>query len=78
MAKLLRIQSWQTLINKFTYDIGKVLDSYISNYDNFLIVEDLNPKITESSMYEFCNSYILHSLCHKYVCFKNPVKTIMH
>ena len=28
----------KSLINKFIYDIGKVLDSYIDNYDNFFIV----------------------------------------
>ena len=61
------------LINKFTQGIGKVLGSFIDNYDNFLIVEDLNFKITESSMHDFCNTYNLHNL---------PVikirKTIMH
>ena len=61
-------------INKFTYDIGKVLDFYIGNDDNFLIVGDLNSQITESSMHEFCNSYYLHSLCHKSSCYKNPEK----
>ena len=64
----------KSLINKFTYDIGKVLDSFIGNYDNFLIVGDLNSEITESSMHEFCNSYNLHSLCHKSACYKNPEK----
>ena len=68
----------KSLINKFTYDIGEVLDSIIGNYDNFLIVGDLNSEITESSMQEFCNSYNLHSLCHKSNCYKNPGKTIMH
>ena len=34
--------SSRSLINKFTYDIGKVLDSFVGNYDNFLIVGDLN------------------------------------
>ena len=28
----------KSLIDKFIYDIGKVLDSYIDNYDNFFIV----------------------------------------
>ena len=37
MAIVLRLQSNKSLINKFTYDIGKVLDSFIDNYDNFLI-----------------------------------------
>ena len=27
----------KSLINKLTYDISKVLDSYIGNYDNFVI-----------------------------------------
>ena len=44
----------KSLVNKFTYDIGKVLDSYMGNYDNFLIVGDLNSEITESAMHEFC------------------------
>ena len=64
----------KSLINKFTYEISKVLDSFISNYDNFLIVGDLNSEITENSMYEFCNSYNLHSLCHKSTYYKNPEK----
>ena len=49
------------LINKFTHDIGKVLDSFIDNYGNFLIVGDLNSEIGESSMHDFCNSYNLNS-----------------
>ena len=62
----------KSLINKFTYDIGQVLDSFIDNYDNFLIVGDLNSKITESSMHEFCNNYNLHS--YKCTCYKNQEK----
>ena len=66
----------KSLISKFTYDIGKVLHSCIGNYDNFLIVGDLNSEITEhSSTHEFCNSYNLHSLCHKSTCYKNPEKS---
>ena len=52
----------KSLINKFTHDIGKVLDYFTGNYDNFLIVGDVNSKITESSIHEFCNSYNLHSV----------------
>ena len=64
----------KSLINKFTHDIGKVLDSFIGNYDNFLIVGDLNSETGESSMHDFCNSYNLHSLYHKSTCYKNPEK----
>ena len=58
----------------FSLGNGNVLDSFIGNYDNFLIVGDLNSEITESSMHEFCNSYNLHNLCHKSTCYKNPEK----
>ena len=49
----------KSLINKFTHDIGKVLDSFIGNYDKFLIVGDLNSEF---------------GLCHKSTCYKNPEK----
>ena len=63
-----------SLINKMTYDIGELFDSYISNYDNFFIVGDLNYEITENPVHEFCNSYNFHGLCYKSTCFKNPEK----
>ena len=50
------------LINKFTHATGKVLGSFIGNYDNSLTVGDLNSNITESSMHDFCNTYNLHNL----------------
>ena len=50
------------------------MDSFIGNYDNFLIVGDLNTEIAESAMHEFCNSYNLQSLCHKCTSYKNPEK----
>ena len=63
----------KSLINTFTHDIGKVLDSFIGN-DNFLIAVDLNSERTDGSMHDFCNSYNLHSLCHKSTCYKNLEK----
>ena len=62
----------KSLVNKFTCNIGEVLNPYLGNYDNFFIAGDLNFEITESSMHESCNSYNLHSLCHKSTCYKNP------
>ena len=64
----------KSLINKFTYDVGKVLNSFIGNYDHFLIVGDLNSEIIESSLHEFYNGYNLHSLCQKSTYYKNPEK----
>lgn len=64
----------KSLINKFIYDIGKALDCYIGNYDNFFFVGDLNSKTTESLTHESCNGYHLHSLCHNSSCYKNLEK----
>ena len=64
----------KSLINKFTYDICKVLGSFMDNYDNSLIGGYLNSEVTESSMHEFCNGYNLHSLCHKSNCYQNTEK----
>ena len=66
------------MINKFTYDIGKALNSSIGKYENLLIIGVMNSEVTQSSLHEFCNSYNLHSLCHKSTCDKNPQKFIIH
>ena len=47
----------KSLINKFIYDINKVLGSYISNHDHFLIIGDLNAEINENSLHELCNCF---------------------
>ena len=44
------------------------------NYDDFLIVGDLNFEIAESSTHDLCNSYNLRSLCYKSTYYKNPEK----
>ena len=62
----------KSLINKFAYDIS--IGFFIGNYDNFLIVRDLNSEVTESSIYGLCNNYNLQSLCHKSTCYKNLEK----
>ena len=49
----------KSLIYKFTYYIGKVLNCFIGNYGSFLIVGDLNSEIIESSMHEFFKDYNL-------------------
>ena len=38
---------------------GKSLDSYMSRYDNFLVIADLNCEISETVMSEFCETHNL-------------------
>ena len=51
-----------------------MLNSFIGNYDHFLIVGNLNSENIESSLHEFYNGYNLHSLCQKSTYYKNPEK----
>ena len=59
------------MVNNFTFDIGKVLDSYIGNYDNFLINGDWTLKLLKP---QYMNSTIV-VICIVYVyLLKNPGK----
>ena len=55
----------KSLINKLKYDISKVLDSFIRNYNKFLIVGELKSEITENSMHGsaiviICTVYVIN------------------
>ena len=58
-------------IKNFTYNIGKTLDSYIGNYDNFLVVGNFNSEISESWINVFYSIYSLYNLCDKARCVKS-------
>ena len=48
------------------------LDIHSSNYENFLLLGDLNAEMTDPSLKEFCNLYSLKNLIKKPTSFKNP------
>ena len=54
--------------------VGRSLDSYMSSYDNFLVIGDLNSEISEMAMSEFCETYNLQNLVKHPTCYKNPSK----
>ena len=54
--------------------VGRPLDSYMSSYDNFLVIGDLNSEISEMAMSEFCETYNLQNLVKDPTCYKNPSK----
>ena len=54
--------------------VGRSLDSYMSSYDNFLVIGDLNSEISEMAMSEFCETYNLQNLVKDPSCYKNPSK----
>ena len=51
---------------------GRSLDSYMSSYDNFLVIRDLNSEISGIAMSEFCETYNLQNLV------KDPHVTKIH
>ena len=51
--------------------LGKILDTQMKIYDNFLIVSDFNSDMTESAMENFCRTYHLHNLIKDRTCFRN-------
>ena len=52
--------------------IGRSLDSYMSSYDNFLVIGDLNSKISEMVFPEFWETYNLQNLVKDPTCYENP------
>ena len=52
----------------------RLLDSYMSSYNNFLVIGDLNSEISEMAMSEFCETYNLQNLVKDPTCYKNPRK----
>ena len=55
--------------------VGRLFDSYMSSFDNFLVIGDLNSEISEMVMSEFCETY-LQNLVKDPTCYKNPSKRI--
>ena len=54
--------------------VGRSLDSYMSSYDNFLVIGDLDSEISEMAVSEFCETYNLQNLVKDPTCYKNSSK----
>ena len=52
--------------------LSKVLDNYVSHYDNILFFGDLNSQPSENCVNDFCNVYDLSTRVKEPTCFKNP------
>ena len=50
----------------------KGLDTYISQYDNIMLLGDVNVESSYPVLNDFCNVYNLFSLVKEPTCFKNP------
>ena len=59
------------MISYHLQHISKLIDFYISKYDNFLLLGDYNCEVKETPMDNFLCSYNLKNLVKKPTCFKN-------
>ena len=55
----------KTNIKTFLENIGPVLDHYMCELDNFIILGDFNSEVHEHEMKEFCETYNLKKISHK-------------
>ena len=60
-------------IVNFCKGVGPILDHYMPNYDNFVLLGDFNSEMRENVMKEFCDTYNLYNLIKESTCFKNPL-----
>ena len=58
-------------ISKYLSHVSKYLDKNLANFDNFLILGDLNSEMHEEPMKDFCDLYELKNLIKVPTCFKS-------
>ena len=59
------------MISRFLTHVGRALDKLLGDYDNILILGDLNSTQVEPNMKNFCETYNLENLIKVPTCFKN-------
>ena len=60
------------LISEHLSIIGKNLDLFSADYDNILLMGDLNAEPHDNHLKDFCDIYNLKNLIKVPTCFKNP------
>ena len=59
-------------ISYFLSNVSKIIDTYLKDYENIILIGDFNSSVTEHTMSEFCQMYNLHNLINEPTCYKNP------
>ena len=55
----------------FLIHASKIIDKFIGNYENMIILGDLNVETSEVIMKDFCEMYNFRNLINKPTCYKN-------
>ena len=56
----------------FFNQISKVIDIYLKDYENIILIGDFNTTIAETTTSDFCQMYNLQNLINEPTCYKNP------
>ena len=64
----------QILISNHLEQVGCYLDDYLTTYDRFLLLGDMNAEPDNQNIIDFCQAYSCKNLINKKTCFKNPKK----
>ena len=59
-------------ISYFLNHVSKVIDMYMKDYGNIILLGDFNSPVTEVTMSEICQTYNLYNLITEPICYKNP------
>ena len=60
-----------SLIFSHLNQLGKHLDEYLTTYDHFLLLGDMNAEPNNQTFIDFCHTYSCKNLIHEKTCFKN-------
>ena len=59
-------------ISNYLFDVGKNLDLLSTNYNNILLLGDLNAEVENNFLKDFCDSYGMKNLIRVPTYYKNP------
>ena len=59
-------------ISNFVCQLGPIVDTFLSTYDNLLLLGDFNSETSEFITKEFCEMYNLKNIIKDPTCYKNP------
>ena len=64
----------KALVSIHLAELNKLIDLYLTKYNQLLFSADFNAGVEDSSVKNFCSSFNLTSMINKPICFKNPDK----
>ena len=71
MNNWVSLQSSYSSTSHHMDSVGKAIDFFTTNFENFLLVGDFNAEESNNSVKDFCDVYGFKHLIKKSTCYKN-------